>query len=170
MSLSTLLHEVAHQAGEQLQQAAILPTDACFRFDAAQEGLGITDLRTDAGSSGVQKTVRRTVISLQHGQFQACETVRQPARGGRPAPRRSAQLAGIVAAGARYAFDVIAHVGVETYLRGRSLQDIREELADRRPAIGVPLSTLWDQQQKFLFYLGCLHQQAVDRTLSSAAS
>ena len=68
-----------------------------------------------------------------------------------------------MASGATYAFDVIAHVGVETYLRGRSLQDIQEELADRRPAIDVPLSTLWDQQQKFLFYLGCLHQQAGPR-------
>jgi hypothetical protein len=163
LSLSALLHEVAHQAGEQLQQAALLPADACFRFDAAQEGVGITDPRTAAGSSGVQKTVRRTVISLQHGRFQACETVRQPARNGRPAPSRSAQLASIVASGATYAFDVIAHVGVETYLRGRSLQDIQEELADRRPAIDMPLSTLWDQQQKFLFYLGCLHQQAGPR-------
>jgi hypothetical protein len=51
-------------------------------------------------------------------------------------------------------------VGVESYLRGHSLQDIRHALADHRPAIDIPSSTLWDQQQKFLFYLGHLHEQA----------
>jgi hypothetical protein len=69
-------------------------------------------------------------------------------------------LAEIVAPKTKYGFDVLAHVGVETYLRGRSLHDLREELACRQPALEIPLSTLWDQQQRFLFYLGCLHQQA----------
>jgi hypothetical protein len=61
------------------------------------------------------------------------------------------RLAEIVPAGARYGFDLIAHVGVETYLQGRSLQEVREELARRRPAVDIPLSSLWDQQQRFLF-------------------
>ena len=113
-----------------------------------------------ATHGGVQKTVRRTVVSLQHGQFQACETVRQAAGDGRSAPGRSAQLGAMVAPGARYGFDLIAHVGVETYLHGRSLQDLQEELARRQPVIDIPRSTLWDQQQKFLFYLGRLHEQA----------
>ena len=138
-----------------------MPPDVCFRFDAGQEASGIAGPQAAAGTNGhVQKTVRRTVVSLRHGPFQACETVRQAAGDGRPAPGRSAQLAKIVASGARYCFDLIAHVGVETYLHGRGLEDLREELARRQPAVNMPLSTLWDQQQRFLFYLGCLHQQA----------
>jgi hypothetical protein len=69
-------------------------------------------------------------------------------------------LAEVVPSGARYAFDLIAHVGLETYLHGHSLQDVREQLACQRPAIEIPTSSLWDQQQKFLFYLGRLHDQA----------
>lgn len=108
----------------------------------------------------VQKTVRRNVVSLQHGRFEACETVRQPAGDASAAIRRSAALADVVASGACYGFDLIAHVGLETYLRGRALQDVHQELACRRPAVEIPLSSLWDQQQKFLFYLGHLHDQA----------
>lgn len=161
MSLSALLQEVRQQATEQLQRAARLPRDVCFHFDAGQEASGSAGPPAAAvPQGGVQKTVQRTVVSLHHGQFQACETVRQATGDGRPAPGRSAQLAEIVASGARYGFDVLAQVGVETYLHGRSLQDLREELARRQPAVDIPLSTLWDQQQRFLFYLGYLHQQA----------
>lgn len=161
MSLLALLHEVEQQAREQLQQAAILPAEVRLRFDPAREASWIPGPHAPTTPhGGVQKTARRTVVSLEHGRFQACETVRQAAGDGHPVPGRSVRLAKIVPSGARYGFDLIAHVGVETYLHGRSLQDLREELARRRPAIDIPLSTLWDQQQKFLFYLGCLHRQA----------
>jgi len=161
LSLSVLLHEVQRQAAEGLHQAATLPGEVCFRFDAAQEAACTGGAQAPGVSGGsVRKTVHRTVVSLQHGRFQACETVRQAVGHGGPVSDRSPRLAEVVAAGARYAFDLIAHVGVATYLHGHSLQEVREELADRQPAIQVPLSTLWDQQQKFLFYLGCLHQQA----------
>ena len=156
-----MLHKVEQQAREQLQQAAILPAEVQLRFDPAWEASLIPGPHAPTTPHGsVQKTACRTVVSLEHGRFRACETVRQAAGDGCPMPGRSAQLAEIVPSGARYGFDLIAHVGVETYLHGRSLQDLREELAHRRPAIDIPLSSLWDQQQKFLFYLGCLHQQA----------
>lgn len=161
MNLSVLLYELQQQAAEALHQAATLPAEASFRFDAAQEDPDNGDWSASGvPCGGVQKTVRRTVVSLQHGQFRACETVRHAVGHGGPARDRSRPLAAVVAPGARYAFDLIAHVGVETYLRGRGLQEVQAELADRRPAVHVPLSTLWDQQQKFLFYLGVLHQQA----------
>jgi hypothetical protein len=161
LSLSALLQEVCRQARDQLQQAARLPGEVCFSFDAGQEASGTAGPSAAAGTTGgVQKTVRRTVVSLSHGRFRACETVRQGAGDERSARGRSAQLAGLVPSGARYAFDLIAYVGLETYLRGRRLQDLAEELAHRQPALDVPRSTLWDQQQKFLFYLGCLHRQA----------
>jgi hypothetical protein len=160
--LSALLHEVQQQAAEQLLQAASLPANVCFRFDTAREGPGNAEPQAAGATGSVQKTVRRTVVSLQHGPFQACETVRQAVGDGRP-PSRSAELAGIVAPGARYGYDLIAYVGLETYLRGRRLQDLQEQLALGQPPIKMPLSTLWDQQQKFLFYLGALHRQAAPR-------
>lgn len=164
MSLSALLHEVRRQAAEQLQQATALPSGVCFRFDTAGEGSSTVHPPGAAvtASGYVQKTVCRTVVSLQHGSFRACETVRQATGDGRPMGR-SAQLAAIVPSGARYSFDLIAYVGVETYLRGRRLQDLQEQLVLGQPSITIPLSTLWDQQQKFLFYLGALHRQAAPR-------
>lgn len=162
MSLSVLLFEVQQQAVESLQQAATLPDGVSFRFDIAQETAGNGGAQAaDVYCGGVQKTARRTVVSLQQGCFQARETVRHAVSPGGPGSGRSRQLAAVVAPGARYAFDLIAHVGIQTYLQGRSLQAVRAELADRQPAIQVSLSTLWDQQQKFLFYLGFLHQQAI---------
>jgi hypothetical protein len=73
---------------------------------------------------------------------------------------RSAELADLVPRGGRYAFDLIAHVGVESYVHGRSLEDIGHDLAGRVPSIHISPSSLWDQQQKFLFYLGQMHQRA----------
>lgn len=139
------------QATAQLQQAACLPADVCFRFDAGREA---------AGPGGVQKTIRRTVVSLGHGRFQACETVHYRVGHAGSSGGRSATLAALVPPGAGYAFDLIADVGVETYLHGRRLGELQEQLARRQPALRVPRSTLWDQQQQFLFYLGVLHRQA----------
>ncbi len=96
------------------------------------------------------------MIGLQ-GQFQAREIVRQTGHGQR---QHSAQLAGVVPRGANYTFELIAYVGLESLLCGRRLRDIQEHLAARVPAIHVPMSTLYDQQQKFLFYLGHLQRQA----------
>jgi hypothetical protein len=159
--LSVLLHEVQRQATEQLQQAASLPADVCFRFDPAQEASrSVGTSAPTAPQRSVQKTRQRTVVSLEHGQFQAHETVRWLGGSHGSAAQQSRRLAAIVASGARYGFDLIAWVGVETYLRGRGLRDVQQELAERRPAISIPLSTLWDQQQRFLFYLGSLHRQA----------
>jgi hypothetical protein len=157
-----LLQEVRRQATEQLQQAAALPANVCFHFDIAQETSEYVGSRVAmAAHGGVQKTARRTVVSLVHGRFQACESVRLSSQGGQATSGHSARLAEVVPCGARYAFDVIAHVGIETYVHGHSLQEVREDLAHRQPAIEIPSSTLWDLQQKFLFYLGGLHAQAV---------
>jgi len=147
-----LLQHVSQYASGQLQQAAALPPNVRLDFDpAAEEPLSATE---------VVKTARRTVIGLA-GRLEAREIVRRQRDNG--GLHRSTQLAGLVPRGANYTFDVIAHVGLESWLRGHRLADIQQDLADRRPAIWIPISTLYDQQQKFLFYLGHLHQQATPR-------
>ena len=159
------MQRVRRASTESLQQAALLPDGVRLDFDPLQE---VCEIFEDGGeptatAGHVQKTSQRTVVSLEHGRFQAREVVRQPTGNGPSGIWRSAQLAGVVPSGGRYGFDLIAHVGVETYLRGRGLEDVRQELADRWPAIDIPTSSLWDQQQKFLFYLGRVHEQAGPR-------
>jgi hypothetical protein len=162
LSLSALLQAVREQAAEQFQQAACLPAGVCFHFDPLQEAAAGVQVPA-APLGGVQKTKRRTVMSLRHGRFDACETVRYGTGQAGPPTGRSALLAAVVPPGARHAFDLIAHVGVQTYLHGRRLEDLRAELAGRQPALDMSLSTLWDQQHRFLFYLGALHRQAAPR-------
>jgi hypothetical protein len=155
-----MLH-IRRTATEDICRAAVLSDGLRVDFDPAREdALAGIDGKVPVLASPVQKVVRRTVISLQHGRFRACETIHQQTLSPDPPIERSALLPKPVAPGARYAFDLISHVGMESYLRGRSLQDIRQELIDRPPTLDIPLSSLWDQQQKFLFYLGHLHAQA----------
>ncbi len=124
-----------------------------MNFDIADEA----PLGVGATAGHVLKTSCRTVVSLELGCFRAREIVRQ--QEGQQV-HHSTQLASLVPPGARYGFDLIAHVAVESFLRGHSLQDIHKDLARRPNPLKVPLSTLWDLQRKFLFYLGHLHQQA----------
>jgi len=142
---------------DQIWESADLSDGLSLKFDPAMETDG-------AGAAGlpslVQKVVCRTVISLQHGPFHAWETIRQQGQPEAPFIQRSMQLADIVAQGGRYAFDLISYVGVESYLHGRSLKDIGQELIKQTPKLIIPRSSIWDQQQRFLFYLGHLHRKA----------
>lgn len=148
------MQRIQRTAVEHICQSASLSDGLRLDFDPVREGLVV------AAASPVQKVVRRTVISLQHGRFQACEIIRQQTHKAEPAIERSALLPNIVARGGRYAFDLISHVGLESYLNGSSLKDIRQGLIDRTPSLDISISSLWDQQQKFLFYLGHLHALA----------
>lgn len=124
-----------------------------MNFDVADEA----PLGVGATAGHVLKTSCRTVVSLELGCFRAREIVRD--HEGQQVCH-STQLANLVPQGTRYGFDLIAHVAVESFLRGRSLEDIRNDLASRPNPLMVPSSTLWDLQRRFLFYLGHLHQQA----------
>jgi hypothetical protein len=183
LTLASLLHRVVHEATEQFQQAALLPDDVRFDFDPWREAPVHEAASMDAQCSGtvkphatiatsstspslgpkgrVLKTTRRTVVSLSHGRFHARETIRQHMTAeGQRITGHSTELRGLVPRGGCYGFDLISYVGIETFLHGRSLEDVRQSLAERRPAIRVALSSLWDQQQRFLFYLGRMHERS----------
>ena len=153
MKVAELIQDIRRTETEHLCRVAAYSDGLKLDFDAARECHAVP-------ASQVQKTVRRTVVSLQYGRFQAREIVRQRIHEDGPMIERSGLLANTVASGGRYAFDLISYVGVESYLHGRSLQDIRQELIDRTPSLDIPISSLWDQQQRFLFYLGHVHAQA----------
>ena len=151
MSLSILVQELRDGGVGELQAAACLPAQTVYTFD--QE----TPPSDVAGCPWpVLKTTRRQVVSLRFSRFESQEVVRLE-RGEKgvvthPSPR----LAGLVPRGARYAYDLIAYVGRESFLQGRKLQDIAVDLA----SLKIPFSSLYDLQQKFLFYLGHLHRQS----------
>jgi hypothetical protein len=120
----------------------------------------------------VQKTTRRHVVTLTYSRFEAVTVIRngpQPttdllgASGADASPQgnhttlcQDARLEELVPKGGTYGYDLIAHVGVETFLRGRALQDVANELSE----LEIPFSSLHDMQLKFLFYFGHLHRQA----------
>lgn len=105
----------------------------------------------DEVDSTIQKTKRRRVVTIELSHFEAVEVVRTgPAKELLPSPLRLR-----VPKGGTYGFDLIAHVGCETFLRGRPLQEIAAELPDQ-----IPFSSLYDLKHKFLFYFGHLHRQS----------
>lgn len=72
---------------------------------------------------------------------------------------RSAQLARIVAPGARIAYDVIASIGIQRFLEYRQFEQITIELS-RQHEIEVPPRTASHLAQKFLAYLTVVHQES----------
>jgi hypothetical protein len=108
----------------------------------------------------VQKTRLRQIVSLTAGRFEAQEVIRADHPDARPssALRRSPELARIVPPGGTYAYDLIAFVGVKTFLENQTLLQVKRQLLQAGPQMSISTSTLHDQKLKFLFYLqGCHH-------------
>ncbi len=151
MKVAEVLQDVLTAAQEHLHQLGALPSDATYTFDGLAE-------QAQAGQAlpAVIKTRRRRVISLRFGAMDCREVLRQADQPGRTAP---SGLEGLVAKGMRYAYDVIAHVGVAYYLRGQTLEQIQQELRQRTPPVVVPPSSLYDLCGYFLHLFGQLHRR-----------
>ena len=154
MSISILVQELRDGCVADAQTAAGLPARARYRFDRDTTG-GETTERPLI----ILKTTRRQVVSLRFSRFESQEVVRQERSHEGHVTHHSPQLAAIVPQGGHYAYDLIAHVGVESLLHGRKLQDLAKDLA----ALHIPFSSLYDLQQKFMFYFGHLHRQSAPR-------
>jgi len=103
-----------------------IPAGLCHYFDQpAEEG------------TQVRKTVRRQVVTLELSAFEAREVVRTASD---HQVRRAPGLAALVPKGGKYGFDLIAHVGTETFLHGRALQAVAAELSP----LAIPFSSLHD--------------------------
>jgi hypothetical protein len=103
------------------------------------------------GDGQVQKTTRRQVVTLELHRFGAIEVHRTGTAVG---SLGCSSLARLVPKGGAYGYDLIAHVGCETFLYGRKLESVAGEFPQ------IPFSSLYDVQQKFLFYLGHLHRES----------
>ncbi len=151
MSISILAQELRDGCVADAQTAAGLPERASYSFDRDTTGGETTEQPLI-----ILKTTRRQVVSLRFSRFESQEVVRQERSHEGHVTHHSPQLAMIVPRGGHYAYDLIAHVGVESLFHGRKLQDLARDLA----ALRIPFSSLYDLQRKFMFYFGHLHRQS----------
>ena len=86
--------------------------------------------------------------------------IREKIEDGKKLTFHSPRLKSVVPSGARYAYDLIAFVGINSYQEGRKLKPIQAEISNRYGLASIPFSSLYDLQRKFLFYLGAVHRQA----------
>lgn len=145
-----------HEHIDRLKLSGELPDGAEYMFDQLNTGA------ENAGpSTRVMKTRRRKVVTLKYGRFQVREVVRQTRDENREARRvPNTALARLVPSGCQYGFDMIAHVGLESFLFGHRLEVIQNNLRESSPSIDVPTSSLDELRRRFLFYLGQVHQAA----------
>ena len=132
----------------KISDISALPDDAEYVFESCVD------------NSFVQKTRRRTVISLKYSKFRSIEISRRKKDRSKTSTFRSSELAAIVPSGAKYSFDLIAFVGRKCYLEGCTLKSVNAEIEKRKGLSPIPASSLYDIQRKFLFYLGELHRRA----------
>jgi hypothetical protein len=145
-----VVNELQKDVNRELKTVSQLPPQAEYTFDSPAEFKGKLLV--------VQKTVHRNVVSLNFSKFKAREVVRTAKN--KAVTVHCPKLANIVPSGARYAYDLIAFVGRKTYLEGRRLKTIHEEIISQHGLPHIPFSSLYDLGRKFLFYLGEVHRKA----------
>jgi hypothetical protein len=148
-----------------------LPDGAEYIFDQLDQFTNSIHKEIDeASTTTVNKTRRRKVVTLRYGTFRAREVVRQrKTDDGEMHTVPSSELARLVAPGCRYGYDLVAHVGMESFLFGRRLDEIQKNLQDGSPSIHLPTSSLDELRRRFLFYLGQVHRQAAPALKESLA-
>lgn len=155
MKVAEILQDALDAGVAHLRQLGSLPAEAVYTFDRPAE-----ECQAGQALPPVIKTRQRVVVSLRFGAIRCREVLRLADRAGHPRP---SGLGSFVADGMRYAYDIIAHVGVEYYLHGNTLASIQEELRRRSPAVVVPASSLYDICTYFLYLFGQLHRRRAER-------
>jgi len=110
----------------------------------------------------MQKTVRRYGVTLSHGTFYVCETVRVCAAGcrleGFPVTCRPEALNVLIPPGSVVGYDVMVDVGMDRFVRHRQREEIRAGL-QRRHGISLSTGEISELGKRFLLYLEALHRQ-----------
>lgn len=104
----------------------------------------------------IQKSKRREVITFQAGVFTAKEIRKKCTCNATHPIMCSDELARLVKPHQRYAYDLVVHVGLARYLRGKQREEIRAELYQAR---GLTLSdgSISNLCDRFLVYFEALH-------------
>lgn len=103
----------------------------------------------------IQKTRRRTVLTLAGGAFVAKEVIK--ACGACAEVFTSAALAHLVPPRKRYGYDLIVYVGLARYLRGKQREEIGAELLEHF-ALTISTASLSNLCDRFLDHLDALHR------------
>ena len=152
-----------HDRIDRIKVSGELPQGAEYIFDE----LDLLDGRSREGTEDeitspmtVIKTRGRNIVTLTYGQFHAREVFRErKTQQGYSETVPSFELARLVAPGCKYGYDVVAHVGLESFLFGRRLEEIQQNLQEG-PSIYLPTSSFDELRRRFLFYLGQVHRQS----------
>ncbi len=159
--MSELLNLLKTKAKQEIIKLSEVCSEVEYIFDQ-QEMISENNVTVPK----ILKTSVRKVVSLQHSEFKAKSVIRKDAEnkplGG---TYKIPSLVSIVPSGAKYAFDLIAEIGIKSYIEGRKLSDIQHDLKQERN-LDIALSSMFDQQRKFLFYFGALHHQSAGKIKS----
>ena len=148
---------------DEIRRSGELPLHAQYTFDefdalVSREGFPPT---IEGARATVLKTTRRKVVTLQYGVLEAREVIRQTETAdGQTALVHSTRLAELVGSGCSYAYDLIAKVGLESFVHGRRLKDIQRSLQEVTGSLWIPTSSLDELRRRFLFHLGQVHRQS----------
>jgi hypothetical protein len=122
---------------------------------------------------GVQKTVYRKGMTLSHGAFRVCETVRTCAseceHDGSRIVHRSAMLAGLIPPRSVVGYDVMVHVGLQRFVHHRQRDEIRTGL-ERQYGMVVSAGEISELGRRFLFYLQALHREKAPELRAAMAA
>jgi hypothetical protein len=104
----------------------------------------------------IQKSKRRTIFTFQSGMLNAREVRKKCSRNATHPVMCSDELSRLVKPHQRYAYDLVVHVGLARYLRGKQRGEIRAELYQER---GFTLSdgSISNLCDRFLTYVEALH-------------
>jgi len=109
------------------------------------------------GALRVQKSQRRTVVTVCQGTFEAREIRKQCMNRSCP-PTRSEALRRLVKPGQRYSYDLLVHVGLGRYLAGQQRDEIRRQLS-KEHGIELSAGTVSMLCDRFLSLIEALHVQ-----------
>ncbi len=150
------LRQHAQRAGWSAAEIARTTTEAGAVFPSVEFVAEAEECPVCAGEVEIQKSKRRKVITLQAGVFTAKEVRKKCTRNTTHPVMCSEALSRLVRPHQRYGYDLIAHVGVARYLRGKQREEIRAELYRER---GYTLSdgSISNLCDRFLVYFEALH-------------
>ena len=109
-----------------------------------------------SGGLKVQKSLKRVVMTVAQGAFEAREVLKTCRQECGAEVLRSEALSRVVKAHQRYGYDLIVHVGLARYLRRLQREEIRAELRQEH-GIEVSSGTVTNLCDRFLIHLEALH-------------
>jgi len=137
-----------------ISDTSLFPSPPVIGFDPAQDHCGRCHSRLK-----VRKTNTRKVITLHIGEFSARETVSLCPQC--QSIHQSEELAGLVAPGSNFGYDILVYIGKALFLRHRNDREVVAELAQKN--VQISTRQIAYLGKKFVTYLAIAHQRCAAR-------